>query len=110
MITKPSPQQQTVEMLHELGFPVHRIGYKQLCIAIPYFALDDTRSITKEVYPYLAEHFQYPDCRAAESAIRDTIHQAWTQRDPVVWKRYFSNPDKQPTNKGFIATLAERLK
>lgn len=97
-------------MLHELGFPIHRIGYKQLCIAIPYFAQDDSRSITKEVYPYLAERFYYPNYRAAESAIRDTIHQAWEQRNNAVWKQYFPNPDKQPTNKVFIATLAERLK
>ena len=110
MITNPSPQQQAMDMLHELGFAVHRIGYKQLCIAIPYFAQDDTRSITKEVYPFVADSLRYSDYRAAESAIRRSIYQAWKHRNPMVWGKYFLYQDKHPTNKVFIATLAERLK
>lgn len=114
MLTQPpaqlSPQEQTTEMLHELGLPIHRLGYRQLCIAIPYFAQDEGRSLSKDVYPHLAEVFGYPDCKAAESAIRDSIRQSWMARDPLVWKKYFPNPNRHPSNKVFIATLAERLK
>lgn len=97
-------------MLRELGFPVHRIGYKLLCIAIPYYAQDNIWSVTKDVYPFLAVCFQYSDYRAVESAVRGIICNAWKKRDPTAWKRYFCDLDKQPTNKVFIATLAERLK
>lgn len=108
--TFPALQKQAADMLHELGFPIHRLGYKQLCIAIPRFAMDDTQSLTKDLYPYLATYFAYSDWRAAESAIRDVIVAVWADRDPAVWGKYFPNLKKPPSNKQFIATLAERLK
>lgn len=43
-----SRQIQTRLMLHELGFPVHLIGYKQLCIAIPQYSMDDSQSLTED--------------------------------------------------------------
>lgn len=39
-----SHQAQTVAMLHELSFPVHRCGYKQLTVAIPYFYQDEPKA------------------------------------------------------------------
>lgn len=108
--TFSSRQEQTADMLHELGFPSHRLGYKQLCTAIPRFSTDDTQSLTKDLYPYLAKHYAYLDWRAPESAIRDVIVAVWEERDPVVWEKYFPNLKKAPSNKQFIATLAERLK
>lgn len=102
-------QEQAKEMLHELRLPVHRLGYKQLCIGIPRFALDDTQSLSKELYPYLAARFGSSDWRTAESAIRDVILSAWANRDPAVWDTYFSDLAKAPSNKQFIAALAERL-
>lgn len=47
--TFSSRQEQTADMLHELGFPSHRLGYKQLCTAIPRFSTDDTQSLTKDL-------------------------------------------------------------
>lgn len=108
--TFSSRQEQTADMLHELEFPSHRLGYKQLCTAIPRFSTDDTQSLTKDLYPYLAKHYAYLDWRAPESAIRDVIVAVWEERDPVVWEKYFPNLKKAPSNKQFIATLAERLK
>lgn len=108
--TPASLQAQAAGMLHELGFPSHRLGYKQLCIAIPRFSANDTQCLTKELYPYLAKRYSYPDWRAAESAIRDVIVGVWAERDPAVWDKYFPNLKKAPSNKQFIATLAERLK
>ena len=111
-INTPSPilQEQTIAMLHELALPIHRRGYKQLCIGIPRFALDDTQSLSKDLYPYLAEYFNYSDWHAVESSIRDVILDAWEHRNPDVWEKYFPNQTKVPSNKQFIATLAERLR
>lgn len=105
-----SHQAQTVAMLHELSFPVHRCGYKQLTVAIPYFYQDDTQSLTKDLYPYVAQQYGHPDWHAVESSIRDVILDAWETRDPAAWDKYFPNLTKAPSNKLFIATLAEHLR
>lgn len=102
-------REQTGSMLHELGFPAHRIGYKQLCIAIPRYAQDSTQSIIKELYPYIAVIFGYTGWCAVEHAMRCAIHDAWFNCDPDIWEEYFPNSRKPPSNKLFIATLAERL-
>lgn len=104
------PQEQVTEMLHELALPKHRRGYSCLCVGVPRFAIDTTQSMTKELYPYIAKVFEYQDWRAVEHGIRDVIQAAWEDRDPAVWEKYFPNQSKVPSNKQFIATLAERIK
>lgn len=106
----PTWQIQTGSMLRGLGFSAHRIGYKQLCIAIPYFAQDYTQSLVKKLYPYIARIFGYSDWHAVEHAIRCAVHDAWLNGDPTIWAEYFPNCRKPPSNKQFIATLAEHLK
>lgn len=96
-------------ILHDLGIPVHRIGYKQLCLAITCFSEDDTQSLTKELYPYIAKQFGCADWRPVERSIRLAIFHAWSSRDPDLWNEYFSCSTKPPTNKQFIATVAEML-
>lgn len=97
------------EILHKLGVPVHRIGYKQLRLAIALFAQNDTQFITKELYPHIAAHFGYADWRPVEHAIRLTICCAWNHRDPEVWKEYFPGAATAPSNKLFIAAIADLL-
>lgn len=104
-----SPGEQTTDMLHELALPIHRRGYSCLCIGIPRFAPDRSQSLSKELYPCIAKYYGYSDWHAVESAIRDVILTAWENRDPVVWEKYFPNQGKVPSNKQFIATLAERI-
>lgn len=115
MVSMPEDQihelcDSTILMLHELRIRIHRVGYKQLTIAVPRFALDDTQSLTKELYPYVATYFGYPDWRSVERSIRFAILDAWEHRDPDVWEKYFPNQKKPPSNKQFIATLAECLR
>jgi hypothetical protein len=50
------------------------------------------------------------DWRAVEFAIRKTILSAWENRDPEKWEVYFPGITKAPTNKQFVATLAQRIK
>lgn len=115
MILTPEEQisalyESTAQMLHELQITIRRLGYKQLTIAIPCFALDDRQSLTKELYPYVANYFGYSNWCPVEHAIREIILDAWERRDPEVWEKYFYGMKKPPSNKQFIATLAERLK
>lgn len=115
MIITPEDQnhalfEPTASMLHELQVGVHRLGYRQLNIAIPCFALDDSQSLTKELYPYVAGCFGYADWHPVEHSIRTAILDAWARRDTGVWEKYFPNQKKPPSNKQFIAVLAERLK
>ena len=102
-------QAKVKHMLRELGFPCHRTGYHQLLLAIPKYALDCRQSMTKDVYSYVADYWGYSDWRAVEHAIRIVVVQSWESRDSHVWDHYFPGLKKVPSNKLFIATLAERL-
>lgn len=95
-------------LLH-FQFPVHRIGYKQLCCAISRFAQDPTQSLSKDLYPYIAEQMGYPDWRAIETAIRGVIADAWRNGNREAWTYYFPGLTCAPSNKRFIATLAEYI-
>lgn len=103
-------QDNTIKMLHHLRISVHRIGYKCLSIAIPCYAINDTQSLSKETYPYVATRLSYTDWRGVERAIRTVILDAWLHRDADAWEDYFPNQKKVPTNKQFIAVLAEHLR
>lgn len=102
-------QQQTKAMLHELSIAVYRDGYIQLCIGIPRYAQDSMQGVCKELYPYIAEEIGYGDWHSVERSIRFEIMDAWKRRDNDIWEKYFPNIQKAPTNKIFIATLADRL-
>lgn len=97
------------QLLRELGIPVHRIGYRQLCMAIPLYSQDVTQSITKELYPSIASQFGYSDWHPVERAIRSAICVAWERRDPNLWNRYFPGYSKVPSNKIFILELADHI-
>lgn len=99
----------TCAMLHKLSFPIHRLGYSHLILAITRYAQGDMPSLTKELYPYVAKHFGYRDWHAIERAIRSVAADAWANGDPQAWEAYFPRYDRVPSNKRLIATLAEQL-
>lgn len=105
-----TPHQQTITMLHQLGIPVHRNGYQQLCIAVPRYAQDFAQSLSKELYPFVAAQSGQNNWNSVERTIRDSILDAWNHRDPQVWASYFPQQQKAPSNKLFISTLAEQIK
>lgn len=107
--TKPTPTEQTVKMLQELHVPAHRLGYQQLCLIIPYYRDNSFQSMTKDLYPWLAKHFDFHTPQAVEHTIRDVIQYSWLHRDPLVWNHYFPDAIRPPTNKQFIAALAARI-
>lgn len=97
-------------LVHVLRFPVYRIGYNYLILLICCFSVDSTLSLTKELYPFVAGYFGASSWKAVEHAVRIIILVAWEQRDEQVWEEFFPGATQPPTNKQFIATLAERLK
>ncbi len=103
-------QDDTIKILHHLRISIHRLGYKYLTIAIPCYVINDTQSFSKEIYPYVSNRLGYTDWHGVERAIRTVILDAWMQRDTDTWEEYFPKQQKVPTNKQFIATLAERLR
>lgn len=100
----------TCALLHDLNFPIHRLGYSHLILAVIRYAQGDMPSLTKELYPYVAKRFGYSDWHAIERAIRSATADAWTNRDPQIWELYFPRCRKAPSNKRLIATLAEQLR
>ena len=102
--------EQVVLALRDLNVSVYLSGYRCLCVAIPIFAQDVAQSMCNELYPAVAKELGYVDWRAVEFAIRRAILSAWEHRDPAAWEEYFPRNTKVPTNKQFIATLAQRRK
>ena len=103
-------RESTVCLLHALRFRVHLVGYSHLLMLIPCYALDNTLSLTKELYPYAANRLGYASWSPIEHAVRVSILDAWSRRDPGLWDRYFPGQKKPPSNKHFLATLAELIK
>lgn len=102
--------EQTKAMLRELSVGVYRDGYVQLCIGIPRYAQDTIQGMCKELYPYIANELGHGNWHTVERSIRFAIMDAWEKRINDNWEKYFPNSQKPPTNKVFIATLADRLK
>ena len=103
-ITSPAA---AAAILHDLGIPRHRIGYTLLLQALPLYAQENNLYVTKELYPQLAQQLTIPDWRAVEHAIREAIQWAWQHRDPEIWERFFPGAQKAPSNKFFLAVIAE---
>ncbi len=99
--------------LHTLNFHTHLDGYRQLCIGVPIFAKNPHMLMSKDLYPAIAKCLHLPDPRTVEHSIRKAIHDAWEQKDPLVWQKYFppkpSGAMPCPTNKVFLSRIAEML-
>lgn len=104
---------QTAVILHSLNFPTHLDGYQQLCVGIPIYATSPNLRLSKELYPKIAAQFGLPDERTVEHSIRKAVASAWIRKDTAVWAKYFpADPSGEfpcPTNKEFIAHIAEAL-
>lgn len=102
--------EQVRAILLKLQFPVHRNGYKQLCLAVPLFAQDPFQSLTKELYPTIACQLNCGSGKAVEHCIRDCIVYAWEHGDRTAWEEFFPCAKKAPSNKQFLSVLAEQLR
>lgn len=102
-------QDQLRFMLRRLGFAPHHAGYRILLAAIPLYAGNNTRYMTKELYPALAKQFGYFKTTGIERSIRYAIAEAWGNGDPELWDAMFPASDKAPSNMLFLATLSESI-
>ena len=112
-MTKPEEQiivPEIVRLLNELRIGAHRNGYRQLILLICCYLPEGNRSLTKELYPFVAGRFGYSGWHPVEHTVRTAILDAWDRRVPEVWEKYFPGSKRAPTNKQFIAVLAETLK
>ena len=103
------------DMLHNLGIPSNIKGYSYIRDGIEMMYNDTTvmGSITKELYPRLAESYETTSSRV-ERAIRHAIEISWSRGDYDLMEEIFGNSvdceKSKPTNGEFIVTLADRLK
>lgn len=103
------------DILHQIGVPAHIKGYHYLRDAI-IMSLKDIKiinSVTKQLYPAVAEHFETTSSRV-ERAIRHAIEVAWDRGDVEVLNAYFGytiqNSRGKPTNSEFIAMIADQIR
>lgn len=102
-------------VIHEIGVPAHIKGYLYLreAITMVYNEVDLLGSITKTLYPRIAEKYNTTASRV-ERAIRHAIEVAWSRGNIDSIKALFGytiNVTKaKPTNSEFIAMVADKLR
>ena len=109
-VTLADPRTTVSNMLLRLGIPTKMRGYAFLREAVLVMAHDRTQSVTKELYPTVAQRCGGNPLQV-ERTIRAAIHSAWDNRDESVWQQVFhtDGPIPRPTNSAIISLLAEQL-
>ncbi|MGN0435154.1 MAG: sporulation transcription factor Spo0A [Wujia sp.] len=103
------------EMIHEIGVPAHIKGYQYLrsSIILAVTDMDILNSITKQLYPTIAEMYDTTPSRV-ERAIRHAIEVAWGRGKLDTIDELFGYSMKsgktKPTNSEFIALIADKIR
>lgn len=103
------------DIIHQLGVPAHVKGYHYLREAIVSSITNKSllESVTKKLYPYVAERFETTPSRV-ERAIRHAIEIAWDRGNLDTINSFFGytvNTCKgKPTNSEFIALVTDKLR
>lgn len=103
------------QIIHEIGVPAHIKGYHYLreAIGIVYNDVEILGSITKVLYPRVAERYKTTPSRV-ERAIRHSIEVAWGRGNMDAIRTMFgytvSISKTKPTNSEFIAMIADKLR
>lgn len=110
VFSSPDPENLVSNLLLGLGIPTRLKGYQQARVAILKMAANPDMTITKELYPAVAQVCG-GDGEHVERTIRSAIGSAWKKRDEQVWAQYFlpgsDGAIPKPTNGEFITRLAE---
>jgi two-component system response regulator (stage 0 sporulation protein A) len=115
-----APQRRSIDaaitqIIHEIGVPAHIKGYHYLreAIGIVYNDVEILGSITKVLYPRIAERYKTTPSRV-ERAIRHSIEVAWGRGNMDAIRTMFgytvSVSKTKPTNSEFIAMIADKLR
>lgn len=103
------------EILLEIGMPANLLGYRYSRMAIKMATMDVCvlDYITKGLYYTVAKEFGTAPSRV-ERAIRIAVENAWNRGDCKTLAKYFENSISEakgkPTNKEFIAQIADHLR
>ncbi len=100
---------QVMSHLHIMNFQTHRVGYRQLCEAIPMYYRDRDVCLDTVLYAQIAEMFQKSGNKTVERSMRDVIKYAWEHRDKLVWSKYFPNQNSCPSNKVFFDAITNHM-
>ncbi len=108
-----SNKEKVENFLRYLGFLPHLNGYRMLVNAICIMIERPRLSMTKELYPEVAEVCG-TEWKQAEHAIRNCIHNAYKRRNDWVWKMYFPSGSDGKVghlkNTAFISCAASLLR
>ncbi|MFS1512235.1 sporulation transcription factor Spo0A [Chengkuizengella sp. SCS-71B] len=102
-------------IIHEIGVPAHIKGYQYLreAITMVYKNIEILGSITKTLYPAIAEKYKTTPSRV-ERAIRHAIEVAWTRGNidsiSLLFGYTVNISKSKPTNSEFIAMVADKLR
>lgn len=113
--TKRTIDAAITQIIHEIGVPAHIKGYHYLreAIGIVFEDVEILGSITKVLYPRIAERYKTTPSRV-ERAIRHSIEVAWGRGNMDAIRNVFgytvSISKTKPTNSEFIAMIADRLR
>ena len=118
VVVRQDPVDYVSNVLISLGIPTKLRGYGYLRESILLMAKDPTQSITKVLYPGVAEIYKKEndriDAKHIERSIRSAIEKAWERRDDAMWRKYFPVDGdgclRRPSNGAFISRLAESLR
>lgn len=99
------------DTMHKMGMPAHVKGYyyvrEGIMLAVSDVGILD--SMTKELYPAIAEQFN-TTAQRVERAIRHVIEITWEKGNSDFLKEIFGICQRRPTNSEFIAMIADRLR
>lgn len=113
MMGMPDMRSTVSNILIRLGMPTKLRGYCCAREAILCQMRDPGMSVTKELYPEVAELCDGSTAQV-ERAIRGAILAAWNNRDERVWQRFFLPGQEgiipRPTNAEFISRIADCLR
>lgn len=100
-------------MLLELNIPTNHAGFDYLLRSVEVCYQHSLWSMC-QIYEAVAASYSYPvSNETVEQAVRSAIRKAWKNKNPFVWKYYFSQDldgiIKKPTNSEFISRIARVL-
>lgn len=94
--------------LKRLGISAGK-GYRRMLSIFPGFDPDAGHNLFSDFYLDLARA-ESVSPYAIDNAIHRTIAQAYEARNDAIWREYFPDTSRYPTNKEFLTAVAERMK
>lgn len=108
----PDLRNSVTNLLLSLRVPTKLRGYICTREAVLYLMRDPGMSITKELYPAVAQVCD-GNPEQVERAIRGAINAAWRNQDDTVWPQYFQpcadGTIPRPSNAAFLTRLTTKL-